>query len=182
MSNEKKLLKSSYAFLALWIILLTGIFTPFFGVVSFTDRKNPGHGFMSREAYKKGFSINYTHSVNKGRVHDFYRIEKDGKLNLYKTIFVSYGAGIPEPEETAGAVFTVIDSGYEISNLNRKLNKLDMFVGVIAEHSITIAPEESDVDEEIFLKTIFKPQTGLEIKTRKVSCITLVINMIKTRF
>lgn len=89
-------------------------------------------------------------------------------LVLEKTVFVSYGAGIPEASETNGAIFTVTDDGYVIANLNRRLEKLVMAVGVIAEHSITVLNGAGGQEKEIFLKTIFAPQTSLILEIKKV--------------
>ena len=102
-------------------ILAAGVFffLPAVRILSVSSRKNPVQAFYSAVACKEGFIISYTHSVNKGRVHDFYRPAKDGGLELYKTEFVSYGAGIPEPEETPGASFKVTADGYFIENLHR---------------------------------------------------------------
>ncbi len=158
--------KSSYVFLVVWLFLCAGLFVPAVKVISIADRKNPAHKFYSRSAAVNGFVISYTHSVNKGRVHDTYRIEEDGSLTLNETEFVSYGAGIPEPEETPGAVFTVTDTGYVISNLKRNMNELVMAVGVIADHSIKI---NRNGEEEIMLKNLFQPQTSLIIKIRKIT-------------
>ena len=60
-------------------------FTPFITVLSVSSRKTSPLRFYSIDGYKKGFVISYTHSVNKGRVHDFYRHTDDDKLELYKT-------------------------------------------------------------------------------------------------
>lgn len=128
--------------------------------VSVSNRKNPAERVLSRAALG-GFVISYTHSVNKGRVHDFYDTD-GGMLVLEKTAFVSYGAGIPEASETDGAQFSVTDDGYVITNLNRRLGRLVMAVGVIAEHSVTVG------DKEVLLKTLFAPQTSLLFEIKKV--------------
>ncbi|MDE5798568.1 MAG: DUF1850 domain-containing protein, partial [Treponemataceae bacterium] len=118
--------------------------------VSVSNRKNLAERVLSRAALG-GFVISYTHSVNKGRVHDFYGID-GGMLVLEKTAFVSYGAGIPEASETDGARFAVTDDGYVITNLNRRLERLVMAVGVIAEHTMTVG------GKEVLLTTLFAPQ------------------------
>ena len=151
------------AVIAIAAILLT---VPAIRCVSVSNRKMPSEHVFSTAALN-GFSISYTHSVNKGRVHDFYRCE-GGMLVLEKTVFVSYGAGIPEASETNGAIFTVTDDGYVIANLNRRLEKLVMAVGVIAEHSITVLNGADGQEKEIFLKTIFAPQTSLILEIKKV--------------
>ena len=89
-------------------------------------------------------------------------------LVLDKTVFVSYGAGIPEPTETDGAIFEVTDDGYVIKNLNRRLKKLVMAVGVIAEHTICVRTDADSQENEVFLKTLFAPQTSLILEIKKV--------------
>lgn len=153
-------------------ILLAGtfFFVPAKTVLSISNRKNPKQRFYSVEGAEYGFCISYTHSVNKGRVHDYYRPSPDNKLILDRTIFVSYGAGIPEPEETKGAVFTVLPNGYEISGLNRTVPQLVMAVGLIAEHSIAFLDDEDSLNlTEHFLKDYFAPQTSIILKIKRVS-------------
>lgn len=122
---------------------------------------------------KKEFIISYTHSVNKGRVRDYYIIDKNYNIILCKTTFVSYGAGIAEPENNENIV--IRDDDIEINNINRVIKDFYLFVGIIAEHSITID------DDEIMLKSLFKPQTNIKIKYVKVSLIDLIKNMIRGR-
>ena len=122
---------------------------------------------------KKEFIISYTHSVNKGRVRDYYIIDENGNIILDKTTFVSYGAGIAEPENNGNII--IKDDNIEINNINRIIKDFYLFVGIIAEHSITID------DNEIMLKSLFKPQTNINIKYRNVSLIELIKNMIRGR-
>ena len=70
-----------------------------------------------------------------------------------------------EAAETADAFFEVLDDGYAIKNLERKLKKMTMAVGVVAEHSILIHNTES------FLKSLFLPQTSLVFEIKRVSMI-----------
>ena len=121
---------------------------------------------------KKEFIISYTHSVNKGRVRDYYIIDENGNIILDKTTFVSYGAGIAEPENNENII--IKDDNIEINNINRIIKDFYLFVGIIAEHSITID------DNEIMLKSLFKPQTNINIKYRNVSLIELIKNMIRS--
>ena len=122
---------------------------------------------------KKEFIISYTHSVNKGRVRDYYIIDENGNIILDKTTFVSYGAGIAEPENNGNII--IKDDNIEINNINRIIKDFYLFVGIIAEHSITID------NNEIMLKSLFKPQTNINIKYRNVSLIELIKNMIRGR-
>ena len=90
---------------------------------------------------------------------------------MYRTDFVSYGAGIPEAYETPGAVFSVNRDSYTIENLERKMKRLFMAVGLIAEHSIQFTGSE-----EIYLKELFPAQTGLVLEYKRVSLFGLISN------
>ena len=153
---KKRLVCAALALFAVAVVLTV----PCVPCVAVSNRKNPAERVLSRAALG-GFVISYTHSVNKGRVHDFYGTN-GGMLVLEKTAFVSYGAGIPEASETDGARFAVTDDGYVITNLNRRLERLVMAVGVIAEHTMTVG------GKEVLLRTLFAPQTSLSIEVKKV--------------
>lgn len=109
---------------------------------------------------KKEFIISYTHSVNRGRVRDYYII-KSKYIILSKTRFMSYGAGIPEPEKRQK--FRETEDYIEISEINRKIDNLYLFVGTIANHKIEID------EKKIELKEIFKPQENIKIEYKILS-------------
>ena len=109
---------------------------------------------------KKEFIISYTHSVNRGRVRDYYII-KSKYIILSKTRFMSYGAGIPEPEKRQK--FRETEDYIEISYINRKIDNLYLFVGTIANHKIEID------EKKIELKEIFKPQENIKIEYKILS-------------
>jgi len=165
-------------------LILAGVifYTPAITVLAFTNRKNLSERYYSIDGYKNGFVVSYTHSVNKGRVHDYYDCQSNGTLVLDRTIFVSYGAGIPEPEETPGAEFTVTKQGYEISNLQRYVPKLVMAVGIVANHSVAFGKDPdfqgNDV-KEYFLTDYFKPQTSLYLETKKISLLEFLTHKLK---
>lgn len=174
--------KKNMFFSTLIVLLFIGgviLFAPSKTVLSISSRKNPKLRVYSSEARTYGFIISYTHSVNKGRIHDFYKCnETDNKFVLKCTHFVSYGAGIPEPEEIPGASFIARDNCYIITNINRELPELVMAVGVIADHTFAVArPEyksdcENDFENikgEVLLADYFPPQTSLIFKVEKVS-------------
>ena len=171
--------KKSLLFILIILIIAAFIFfTPVINVLSVSSRKIQPQRFYSIAGYSKGFVISYTHSVNKGRVHDFYRHTDDNKLELYKTSFVSYGAGIPEPDEIPGAVFAVKDKNYEISGINRVVPRLVMAVGLIAEHSITFDEAVEVGQKEFFLTDFFEPQTSIIFEYKKVSLVNYLSNRI----
>lgn len=150
--------------------LCAGFFlVPCIKVLSISNRKNTSEKIYSKD-FSDGFIISYTHSVNKGRIHDFYVCNSDffllkANLKLEKSIFVSYGAGIPEPNEIKNGSFKVLENGYELSNINKVLPEFLMAVGVIAEHSIS----DFKSSNEYFFKDFFKVQTSLVFEIKRVS-------------
>ncbi|MCQ2589602.1 MAG: DUF1850 domain-containing protein [Treponema sp.] len=177
--------KITYAIIIIFLIVISYvIFFPRINVLSISNRKNPAQRVYSTQAYNEGFCISYTHSVNKGRVHDYYKFHKaTGGLLLTSSHFVSYGAGMPELEETEGADFEVLENGYIMNNINRLVPKLVMAVGVIANH--TFSPEyysEKIIGEpavEIPFTRYFAPQTSLIFEYKKVNFIELQRHGIK---
>lgn len=139
---------------------------PFFSVLSISNRKNPSEK-IHFENGARGFIISYTHSVNKGRVHDYYRA-KGKNLILYRTDFVSYGAGMPEVEETPGAVFHQADKTFTMEYKRDVGTSFLLSVGVIAEHSVTVG------NNEFFLKDFFEPKTSLVFEVKRISLVELL--------
>lgn len=167
----KKVIKISVLIVSICCLVAAVFFSPVINVLSIRNRKVHPQRFYSIEGYSKGFVISYTHSVNKGRVHDFYKRTEEDKIELYKTSFVSYGAGIPEPEETPGAVFTVTGDSYVIENLNRIVPRLVMAVGLTANHSIVFDTTFTIGQKEFYLTDYFEPQTSIILEYKKVSLL-----------
>lgn len=175
----KKSFRIVLAFIFFTIFILLALGLPSKKVLSIYNRKQPGERYFVDAKNLNGFEISYTHSVNKGRVHDFYDTHSRKKdLILTSTRFVSYGAGIPEPEETPGAVFTVTDNGYIISNLERVVPKLTMAVGLIAEHEIAFMFNLNGKEqiETYTMKALFKPQTSIILEKKRVSLINYIFH------
>ena len=172
-------LSKKILFISIFIIIFGAFFlVPVIPVLSITNRKAPNQKVYSIGGFKNGFIISYTHSVNKGRVKDYYTIKSDYTLLCDKSVFLSYGAGIPEPQDFPDAVFSVTSEGYTITNINRNLKKLTMAVGIIANHSITIlnsnvvnSQTEFSDSKEFFLTDFFEPQTSINLQIKRVSLI-----------
>jgi len=166
------------------IFLLVIFFLPWVKVLSISNRKKPEQRIYSAEAYSKGFCISYTHSVNKGRIHDYYVCDKkNNHLIMTETHFVSYGAGIPEPEETEGADFQVLENGYIIRNINRQVPQLLMAVGIIAEHTFSACSLNTEKigepSKEILFKNYFAPQTSLILKYKRINLLEYITHRIQ---
>lgn len=130
---------------------------------------------LPQQVNSDGFIISYTHSVNKGRVQDFYSVNPDNTLCLHKTRFLSYGAGMPEPEDATGLVFIETDDYIEIQNINRNMPFFTMAVGVIARHAIEIE------NGYYSLTDFFTKQTRVKIEYRRVTAYELLHSLFQTR-
>jgi hypothetical protein len=126
---------------------------------------------------EESFVISYTHSVNKGRVKDYYAVKKSGEnyiLEMFKTRFLSYGAGMSDPEENE--VFLQTDDYIEISGMQRQMPFLVMAVGVIADHCIEIE------SHTIMLTSYFTPQQRIKIQYKKITLIKYLESVMYKRF
>ncbi len=115
---------------------------------------------------REGFELSYTHSVNKGRVTDFFDIAPSGALVVRKSRFVSYGAGMGEPLE--GGSFVDRGSFFELTGLDRSMPRVLLAVGEIAGHAITRA------GRRYVLSNLFAPRSSVIIEYRSVSAFDLL--------
>ena len=164
--------KSAAAFFIV-AALLFAVCLPTQKVLAITSTNESSQKIFSKSALN-GFCILYTHSVNKGRVRDFFRVE-DNRLKIFKTEFPSYGAGMPELQETLGATFKIADDAFSMEYERDVGKKIFLAVGILARHSIEID------GKEIFLEDFFAPQTRLEFQVKRISCAELLFAKIKKR-
>lgn len=141
-------------------------FAPLYPSLSVWSRKNQKDILVislqspwARQAVE--FSIFYTHSVNKGRVQDLCRLQKDRSILVHSSRFVSYGAGMSEIED--GGEFHSSDGFYEITQIDLTVPYIILAVGLISSHTI-----ESN-KKEIILADHFKAQTSVVIGARRIS-------------
>lgn len=154
------------------------LFIPFLPFFCLYDIDAPGHVFIpgsinpsmifasfriaaTGAVPETDFVISYTHSVNKSRVRDYYRFDGDRVLRVVKTRFVSWGAGIPDPD--FGNTLVIADDYIEIGNIDRIIPRLVVRVGVIADHAL-------ETSGSVYrLSDIFRPQTAVAFEYRNLS-------------
>lgn len=178
--HKRKITYTISLFLVLAILFV--IFFPLKKVISISNKKKPSQKVYISKAYDDGFCISYTHSVNKGRVHDYYEVDKkNDDLILISSLFVSYGAGIPELEETEGASFKEIENGYLMYDINRHVPQVLMAVGLIANHTFCVGKPflQNTSEQEIAFTDFFEAQTSVIIKCKKVSLFELFLYGLK---
>ena len=84
-----------FASLIAAFVLAAVLFFPFFQGVTITDCKTGRLIYYHAADAGDQFSVYYIHSVNKSPVEDFYAVGRGNEVILEKTVFKSFGAGVP---------------------------------------------------------------------------------------
>lgn len=108
------------------------------------------------------FSITYIHSVNKSPVEDQFELADDFTLFLRKSIFKSFGAGVPS-NLNDGDKFEYFNDRIEVSYNNSRINKFILFVGVIADHHFLMN------GKDIKLNELSPPQRSVHFTAKKIT-------------
>lgn len=108
------------------------------------------------------FYIEFTHSVNRTNVREYYKIQ-DGIILLTRAEYISFGVGMPETPERPGSSLSVKNGVLHLDDINQPLPSFVYRVGIIAEHTLHLN------NRTIPLKSIAPPQTALRFEYRRVS-------------
>ncbi len=81
------------------------------------------------------FTLGYIHSVQLTPVEEFFRAEQDNTLMLYKTIYESFGVGLPFTQEVGQ--FDMEDGKF-VLKMERPFNSIKLRVSPIPEHWVSI--------------------------------------------
>jgi len=115
------------------------------------------------------FVITYTHSVNKSPVDDVFEIQPDYSIMLKKTVFRTFGVGIPIPSDLGeGKVMNIYDDRMEIDNINMPVKQCLYFVGVIADHRFKMH------NLELHLNKLTEPQQTVQFEVRRMPLYILM--------
>ncbi len=87
------------------------------------------------------FSITFIHSVNQSPVTDFYKRGNKDSLILYKTVFHSFGAGMPESWPPDAIVETSTE-GISVTNLHLTMPDVTYIVGTVSDHVLKLGEKE----------------------------------------
>lgn len=163
-NNARHIIFLTLLFLAVLSVIL---FSPFLKGITITDYKTGRKLYCHTAGAGDSFSIRYIHSVNKSPVEDFFLIGNNDELILEKTVFLSFGAGVPASSADGGEM-TVYDNRIEVTGINRRIDNFLLFVGVTAEHRFKM-----DKDE-FMLRHISHPQRNLMIRIERVSLLNTI--------
>ncbi len=107
------------------------------------------------------FSVKYVHSVNKSPVEDVFEIAGDNGIMLKKTVFRSFGAGIPYELED-GQILDVMEDRIEIGNIDRMIDRFLLKIGTVAEHTLCINGHKIRMD------SLAEPRRTVRLQVRDV--------------
>ncbi len=157
------------------LFLIIFIFLPLSKALVLSDFKTGEVLYCSPVKPGNIFRVSYIHSVNKSPVEDCFRIGDKYEIIIDKTIFKSFGAGVPASPEDGGELH-VYNDRIEVTEINRRIDQFLLFIGVIAEHRFKMD------DDEILLKAIRKPQTSVLIKVERIPLPTLTAQWVRDIF
>jgi hypothetical protein len=115
------------------ILIIAGLLAAVAGSIplhALEVRESGGAGkavFLKRVTPGDTFALSFIHSVEKSEVTDYFRIDDDYRIILYRTEFGSLNTGLPAVV-SEGEIFERTDRGFRISNLNRVLPEIQLWV------------------------------------------------------
>jgi len=115
------------------LLILAGLLAAACGLIplhALEVRESGGTGrvlLLKRVAPGDTFTLSFIHSVEKSEVTDYFRIDDGHRIILYQTEFGSLNTGLPAVVSD-GEVFSRTDRGFRLSNLNRVLPEIQLWV------------------------------------------------------
>jgi len=113
------------------------------------------------------FSIIYTHSVNRSPIEDQFVVDSEYNIVLLKSIFKSFGAGVPSTSDNE-MKFEFFEDRIEASYTNRKIEKLILSIGTIADHRFIMN------EKNIRLSELSEPQSSIYFSIDRITLFQLV--------
>ena len=89
------------------------------------------------------FSIEFIHSVNNSPVVEYYKIDKNNDIYVYKTKYYNYGAGVPTNIKDNETISYGEDGSMIIDHINKKIDDLYYYLSDIHDHVLKINDGEA---------------------------------------
>lgn len=119
------------------------------------------------------FVLIYIHSVLLTPVEEHFIISEDNALILQKTVYESFGVGLPY-EQINDADFEIIDGKF-ILYLERQFKSLNMIISPIPKHSITVNGETYQFNEMLELQDQSIKIYSIDKKVFKIGNYSVVL-------
>ncbi len=129
-----------YISIILLLLLVSLVYYPnLFVFITKNNQTLSAHFLLPGE----GFSLTYNHSVEKTPVQEIYHARFNGGFIMNKTIFQSYGAGLPLENKN----FSIADNKFIIDDMNIDLDELRIRVSRTPGQIVKINKMKYDLQE-----------------------------------
>ncbi len=162
----------------LWLVplILVFVITIFFSIPCFpqlviTMGRNAEGGTVLMKPLKENeeFYITYTHSVNLSPIRDTFVYENE-MMHTTETLFQTFGAGVPIPEDGIGSTFTKTDEGYLLTGIDSWSESFYIMMQEIPDHRLTHR------GETIYLNEISGVGELIEVSVRSASLFEIAFH------
>ena len=117
------------------------------------------------------FDVTFIHSLNLSPITDV--IEWTGESFIVrKSIFVSFGAGVPVPSDGVGTELVFVDGRYELRGIDQYMQDFTIMTQEVPNHRITLNGREA------FLLDLAGSGKAVDIKVRRTTLLSrLALNI-----
>ena len=142
-------------------------FLPIFNKFTITDGHTNEVVFFNDIKKMRDFDVTFTHSVNKTPVKEFYKII-DGKFNLYKGEFSSYGAGMSDGSDLKNTEIYYGENGEIFLDMDVDFEIITYYVGTVADHRLSFGKNI------IHLNDMIRPKSPAILAIKKTSILQII--------
>lgn len=115
------------------------------------------------------FEVTYTHSVNLSPISDV--IEWNGHdLVVIKSLFKTFGAGVPIPGDEAGTELARVGDHYELTGIDRHMQGFSIMLQEVPNHRISLDSREA------WLLELAGSGSSVDIAVERVSLFARLIS------
>lgn len=152
------------SFIVIAVILLN---VPMYSKFTISNGKTGEIVYIDDIANAKEFVVSFKHSVNRTPVNEFIKVEGNYFI-VYKTTFYSYGAGMPEYDNSNKQTVTINNGLVQIENIDLKLESFTYMVGTYADHTL------SYLDKSMKLSDLIEPQNPAFFSLNRITTFEII--------
>ncbi|WP_054251920.1 DUF1850 domain-containing protein [Neofamilia massiliensis] len=138
--------------IGLLFLLILLLFLPIFNCFTISNGSTDQLVFVGKIKDFENFDVDFTHSVNKTPVKEFYKIKGKG-FNLYKAEFSSYGAGMSDGMDIDRAKISHGENNEIYLDLDDDFEIITYYVGTVADHRINYKDKTLHLNQLLEVKS-----------------------------
>ncbi|OGB95952.1 MAG: hypothetical protein A2Z31_01705 [candidate division NC10 bacterium RBG_16_65_8] len=141
------------------------VFWPRFLVLEVARADFPAPLLCAKMGAGEEVVLAFVHSVNRRPVYDTIRVASD-RLVVVKSVFDSFGAGMPEASTEEGTL-RVTENGWLEWTINRPMPEVVVRIGWVANHTLRLK------GRQVALADLASPGTAVALRPRTYSWFDL---------